>query len=59
MTPDTAIEYAARARWERMQDRLSARWPRILWDEISEELRAAQVDEMRRIACDLEWGSIA
>lgn len=53
MTPDAAILSAARARWDRQQERVSSKWPRIPWDELTDEVREAQVAEMRRIASDL------
>lgn len=55
MTLDTAIISAARSRWERMQDRISSKWPRIAWDDLTDEAREAQVAEMRRIVDDLMW----
>lgn len=53
MNLDAAILSAARARWHRQQDRVSSKWPRILWDELTDEVREAQLAEMRRITNDL------
>ncbi len=53
MNLDAAILSAARARWDRMQERVSSKWPRIPWDELTDEVREAQLAEMRRIVNDL------
>lgn len=53
MNLDAAILSAARARWDRHQERVSSKWPRIPWDELTDEVRDAQLAEMRRIVNDL------
>lgn len=53
MNLDAAIISAARFRWNRQQGYVSGRYRPIGWDELAEDIRVAQVEEMRLVAADL------